>query len=983
MAGWTCFQLPAATLVFNTPVTADLSQPGQQASYTFNGTAGQRLFYDSLEADFDQIGVRLINPSGSIQHLNQNSDSDGGPFTLTDSGTFTLVLDGTGATTGDFKFRMVDMSGQPSLTLATPITRTLDPGYATEWYQFTAVGGERLYFDGLGANAGGSWALYGPGNEGLGSSGIGGDFEVTLPQSGVYLLGILGNSANPVPYSVQVTAAKTTISNLALDASITGTITGPGDQAIFRFNATAGQRLYYDALDGDFDGIAVRLLNPFGTVVHLNQNADSDGGPFALLDSGQYSLVIDPNGAVTGDFGFRLRNLAGVTPLTFDAPITKTLNPGFSADIYAFTGNAGDVLYFDGLGANAGGSWTLYGPSQENLGSAGIGGDFEVTLTRSGTFLVILAGNSANPVAYSVQVGQVEPTTTSLVLGTVVNGIIAAPGARDIYTLTGTAGQRWYFDALDRDFESINCRLLGPTGAAVWEVNHSSDVGPFTLAQNGTYTLVVDGNGATVGDYSFRMLNVADATAMNLTTPLTGSLSPRSRTDAYQFNGTKGQRISFDSLSATAGDATWRLVNPANQSLVSGAITTDLASVVIGESGTLLLLIEGTAENVAPLNYQVRLSDTSEAPVATMGLGTILTGTVTAATPVTNLFAASAGLTIYFDSQDRSSGGVVVDLRGPSNVLIQSLGASTDFGPLLLPFSGTYSVVTRGSGNYRFRILDLSTAPTLALGAATEATLDPGYRTDVYQFNGTVGKRLLYDALDNDFDQIAVRLLSPDGSFRINANADSDTGVVRLGTPGVYYLFLESLIATAANYNFRLLDVDAAPQMAVGTPVTGTLDPGLSAAVYRFSGTQGRLIYVDATGSNTSGQSVLYGPNNDALVAVNLAQDLEHVPLFTAEYVLVLAGNGVAAAPFTFQVYEPNAAGPEFIILSFVVSGNTATAEWTAIPGKSYVLQSKAALGNPAWTDVPGTVVASGSTATKSVTLGAGPLQFYRVRQLP
>ncbi|MEY4941650.1 MAG: hypothetical protein RIQ93_3385, partial [Verrucomicrobiota bacterium] len=237
----------------------------------------------------------------------------GGPFTLTDSGTFTLVLDGTGATTGDFKFRLVDLSGQPSLTLATPITRTLDPGYTAEWYQFTAVGGERLYFDGLGANAGASWVLYGPSNEGLGSSGIGGDFEVTLPQSGVYLMGVVGNSASPVPYSVQVNAGKTTVNNLSLDAATTGTLTGPGDQVIFRFNATAGQRLFYDALDGDFDAISVRLLNPFGTVVHLNQNADSDGGPFTLPDSGQFSLVIDPNGATTGDFAFRLRNLAGVT----------------------------------------------------------------------------------------------------------------------------------------------------------------------------------------------------------------------------------------------------------------------------------------------------------------------------------------------------------------------------------------------------------------------------------------------------------------------------------------------------------------------------------------------------------------------------------------------------------------------------------------------------------------------------------------------
>src|SRR5206468_3744744 len=113
------------------------------------------------------------------------------------------------------------------------------------------------------------------------------------------------------------------------------------------------------------------------------------------------------------------------------------------------------------------------------------------------------------------------------------------PGERDFFTFAGTAGQRLYYDALDRDFESISARLISPTGTILWDVNHSADRDPFTLTQTGTYTLVLDGNAETIGDYSFRMLDLSAATPMNLTMPLTGSLSPRSRTDAYQFNGTK------------------------------------------------------------------------------------------------------------------------------------------------------------------------------------------------------------------------------------------------------------------------------------------------------------------------------------------------------------------------------------------------------------------------------------------------------------
>ena len=48
--------------------------------------------------------------------------------------------------------------------------------------------------------------------------------------------------------------------NLTLGGSYNGTISLAGQQDAFTFTGTAGQRLYYDALDYDFDSVNVQLI---------------------------------------------------------------------------------------------------------------------------------------------------------------------------------------------------------------------------------------------------------------------------------------------------------------------------------------------------------------------------------------------------------------------------------------------------------------------------------------------------------------------------------------------------------------------------------------------------------------------------------------------------------------------------------------------------------------------------------------------------
>ncbi len=99
-------------------------------------------------------------------------------------------------------------------------------------YQFNGTAGERLFFDGLGANVGATWYLYAPNNTALGSAGIGSDFEITLNQSGAYYVVVWGTAATPVSYSVKVVTLEEPESALTFGASVSGSIADPGDHSL-------------------------------------------------------------------------------------------------------------------------------------------------------------------------------------------------------------------------------------------------------------------------------------------------------------------------------------------------------------------------------------------------------------------------------------------------------------------------------------------------------------------------------------------------------------------------------------------------------------------------------------------------------------------------------------------------------------------------------------------------------------------------------
>jgi large repetitive protein len=112
----------------------------------------------------------------------------------------------------------------------------------------------------------------------------------------------------------------------------------------------------------------------------------------------------------------------------------------------------------------------------------------------------------------------------------------------------------------------------------VGKIYYTFDVdGFYQLIETGTYRVVVDGNGETTGDYSFRFLDGDRATFLPLNTPTNSSLSLNpSSTNLYHFSGAVGQHIYIDAGGGQASNA-WSLFSPTGDYITSGYVQDNYA----------------------------------------------------------------------------------------------------------------------------------------------------------------------------------------------------------------------------------------------------------------------------------------------------------------------------------------------------------------------------------------------------------------------
>ncbi|HXG09846.1 MAG TPA: cohesin domain-containing protein [Gemmataceae bacterium] len=915
-----------------TDVSGTLNPGAETDIFRFNGTAGQRLFFDNISASAGAATWTLLGPGNQSVLGSSPSLTTDFTVTLPADGTYILMLQGNHTAPINYVFRLTDVTdfAVPVGGLGTVQSGNIAAGQQVP-FTFTAPAGQLVYFDTQDIDGDAivvdlrdpTNALVAPFNALNASTEAG---PVVLPLSGTYTLTVRGQTGSSTgDYRFRLLALPANATALTLGATVTGTLPAPFQTEVYQFTGTVGQRLYYDALDNDFDAVNVRLVSPTSGTVLTSQNSDSDSGILTLTESGTHYLIVEST-LLTGtpDFSFRLLDVAAQATAALDTRIpssgTLALSPGLRSDLYRISGTAGQRLFFDSLSVDVpfGAGWSLFGPGNQLVaGATFLQNDFEATLPGDGTYVLALQGlNPSAPVNYSFRIVTPDITTAALTLGSTVNGTISEPGEIDIYTFTGTPGQRLYFDSL-LGAVSASTELVSPGGATVASFGPGMDTGPVTLTEAGTYRLVIDGFGDSTGSYSFRLLDVAVQPTATLDTTLNGTLDPGVEADLYRIGGTAGQRLFFDNLTTVSGSGTWQLFGPANQFIAGGALglQSDFEA-TLPTDGTYVLALQGLNPS-APVNYSFRIVTPDTTTVA-LTLGNTISATISEPGEIdVYTFTGAIGQRLYFDSL----GAVVnaaVSLVSPNSFTVFSGDPNRDGDPVTLPEAGTYKLIIDGTGDatgsYGFRLLDVAAQPTVALDTLVNGMLNPGMESALYRLTGTADLRLFFDSLSvspTPSGTILWSLFGPDNQIvaRSGVNLGNDF-LTTLPTAGTYVLAVAPFSANPSviNYSFRIVTPDTTVMpLTLGVEVTAALSEPGEVDVYTFTGSVGQRLYFDQTGPFPgNGAADLTSPSGRTVFGVNISADsLEPVTLREAgTYRLTFQAIGDPTGSYRFRLLD-------------------------------------------------------------------------------
>ncbi len=911
--------------------------------------------------------MKLLDPQGNAVSINGNSpDNQVGPFTLVEGGTYTLRFQGSGAATGKYSFRLLDVAAQPTLAFNTTASGTLQAG-AADLYQFAGSAGERVFLEWQASSNAGNYTVYGPSGQSVGNTTFSYPLDLTLPGNGTYIIVLPNTTGNPLTYNFQLTTppVNTALLKLTDPTAITSSsLTTAGQIDNYLFTGSAGQRLYFDGLTGPAGNggvsggtISAVLLNPDGSQNTINTQITNDAGPYTLLQSGTYTLRVTGTYQTIGAYSFRLIDLATVPDLAIGSPLTGDLNPGPSTDLYRITATAGQRLHVtwqQGSGANA--AYYVYGPNDQYITSGSFGNAFDIYFPAVGDYYLAFQGRSQDTTPYGITATDTSDTPVSASGFGAQAGSVKA-SSTTTFTFTAPAGRVAYFNGQSTN-SNVGYTITDPNTNYVTKGGTYYNNGPFRLNTSGTYTITLTNYASSDQTFTYQLLDLGDPTltALTLGSEVTSANLTADGVDVYTFTGSAGQELYFDSFltnSSSGTNASWSLIDGDNlQSVVTGNAHGDTGPFSLPESGTYYFIITNTSSTAT--SYDFRLLDA--AAQKTLTLNTTVNDPLNPGTS-TNLytFTGQAGQRLFLSWSGASLSDVNYQLYGPTN---QSVNGSYYYyntvsnpADFTLPSNGTYTFVVSGNHatntSYAF---DLTTATTntfaLTLGATVNGDLTMGGQIDSYTFTGTVGQTLYFDGLSADNSSIALTLTAPGGNTVSPRHYDvaSDGQPVTLTEAGTYTLQIAASTAGATgNYGFRLLDRTAQPAVTLGNTVSGTLDPGTSTELYQITGSAGQRLFVDwagASGYNYNGQYTLYDPNNQSLGTNYFGSPLDVTLAAAGTYTLALVGNSATQpVSYSFTVTTPASRNGTLtlgktVVASSMAAGQTDTYTFTGSPGQ-------------------------------------------------
>jgi hypothetical protein len=397
-------QLTASSRQQTSPVMVKIFSNGRATPFTGMTDPGGYFFVPFIPADEPFTALAIDTATGA-----------------------TRSFSGTGPKTGEsvfmfFDFFNDDNSGATPIQIDEVINGDIGTAGELDLYSFTATAGQRIFFDlqeqtNL-AQVG--WQLLAPDGSTVFNTCFGcsepGVETLTLP--GAYILTVGDSSENNVgsyqfklwnvPPPDEFTIAIEEVVSDGVPGAGAGRIETPGVQDLYRFTATAGQRVFFDqqGVTG-VSGIGWKLQAPNGTVIFDTCLGCSEPGVQTLVAAGTYVLTIgELRDDSIGTYQIQLWNVP--PPDEFTISVGDVISDGVPApgagnielpgvqDIYRFTATAGQQIFFEQQGVTGVSSigWTLQAPNGIVLFDTCLGCSNPPvqTLTQAGTYVLTIGG---------------------------------------------------------------------------------------------------------------------------------------------------------------------------------------------------------------------------------------------------------------------------------------------------------------------------------------------------------------------------------------------------------------------------------------------------------------------------------------------------------------------------------------------------------------------------------------------------------------
>jgi hypothetical protein len=221
-----------------------------------------------------------------------------------------------------------------------------------------------------------------------------------LPRTGTYVLVLEGrrdSGSGSSNYSLIVQpVAPSVVTPLTIGSTVNGTIAITGESDLFSFTLAQTTRVHFDSLT-DSGSMTWTLTGPSGTLVNHRPFNSSDsfdfGAPLMSLGPGTYTLMVDANDDVIGNYGFRLLDAAAAVVITPGTSVNGSLSPATESDLYRFEGVAGDLYYINITTGIGNGTFRLVDLYNNVLISTNLNSDTDTfALPRTGTYVLVLEG---------------------------------------------------------------------------------------------------------------------------------------------------------------------------------------------------------------------------------------------------------------------------------------------------------------------------------------------------------------------------------------------------------------------------------------------------------------------------------------------------------------------------------------------------------------------------------------------------------------